>query len=112
MEIPRLNKAVSQRLVVSLVGIAVIQASWKWATEHFYSLPPEAFAGFVTITTNSMYVTGAIVVFMVTGRMVYDWKMGTSQIQEVVSNITNVKKDISERITHNAKEDDYETSIQ
>jgi hypothetical protein len=111
MEIPSLNKAVSQRLVVSLVGIAVIQASWKWATEHFYSLPPESFAGFVTITTNAMYVTGAIVVFMVTGRMVYDWRVGTNQVQEVVSTITKVKQDISEKVTHNAKENDYETSI-
>jgi hypothetical protein len=58
-----------------------------------------------------MYVTGAIVVFMVTGRMVYDWKVGTNQIQEVVSTITKVKQDIFEKITHNAKEDDYETSI-
>lgn len=111
MEIPRLSRVVSQRLVVSLVGIAVIQASWKWATLHFYSLPPEAFAGFVTITTNTLYVTGAIVVFMVTGRMVYDWKMGTNQVQEVVSTFTKVKQDISEKVTHNAKEDDYETSL-
>jgi acetyl-CoA carboxylase carboxyltransferase component len=111
MEIPRLNKVVSQRLIVSLVGISIVQLSWKWAAGHFYSLPPEAYAGFVTITTNAMYVTGAIVVFMVTGRMVYDWKLGTSQVQEVVSTITRVKQDISEKITHNAKEDDYETSL-
>jgi hypothetical protein len=111
MEIPRLNKVVSQRLIVSLVGIGLIQASWRWAIAHLYTLPDVALAGFVTITTNSMYVTGAIVVFMVTGRMVYDWKMGTSQVQEVVSTITKVKQDISEKITHNAKENDYETSI-
>ena len=98
MEIPRLNKVVSQRLVVSLVGILIVQLSWKWATLHFYSLPPEAFAGFVTITTNAMYVTGAIVVFMVTGRMVYDWKMGTSQVQEVVSSVAKVKEEIVEYI--------------
>jgi hypothetical protein len=98
MEIPRLSRVVSQRLVVSLVGIAVIQASWKWATLHFYSLPPEAFAGFVTITTNTLYVTGAIVVFMVTGRMVYDWKMGTTQVQEVVSSVAKVKEEVIEYI--------------
>jgi hypothetical protein len=106
MEIPRLSKAVSQRLVVSLVGIAVIQISWKWATEHFYSLPPEAFAGFVTITTNAMYVTGAIVVFMVTGRMVYDWKMGTNQVQEVVSSVEKVKEEIVEYIQRPKNFDD------
>jgi acetyl-CoA carboxylase carboxyltransferase component len=106
-----LKPAVSQRLVISIFGISIVQLSWKWAAGHFYSLPPEAFAGFVTITTNAMYVTGAIVVFMVTGRMVYDWKVGTNQVQEVVSTISRVKQDISEKITHNAKEDDYETSI-
>jgi hypothetical protein len=104
-------KLVSQRLVVSLIGIALIQASWRWAVEHLYTLPEIAIAGFVTITTNTLYVTGAIVIFLVTGRMVYDWKMGTSQVQEVVSSVARVKQDISEKITHNAKENDYETSI-
>ena len=45
-----------------------------------------------------MYVTGVIVVFMVTGRMVYDWKMGTSQVQEVVSSVARVKEEITQRI--------------
>lgn len=98
MEIPRLNRVVSQRLVVSLVGIGLIQASWRWAVAHLYTLPDVAMAGFVTITTNAMYVTGAIVVFMVTGRMVYDWKMGTSQVQEVVSSVAKVKEEIVEYI--------------
>jgi len=89
----------------------LIQASWRWAVEHLYTLPEIALAGFVTITTNTLYVTGAIVIFLVTGRMVYDWKMGTSQVQEVVSSVARVKQDISEKITHNAKENDYETSI-
>lgn len=106
-----LNKVVSQRLIVSLLGIALIQASWRWAVAHLYTMPEVALAGFVTITTNTLYVTGAIVIFLVTGRMVYDWKVGTSQVQEVVSTITKVKQDISEKVTNNAKEDDYETSI-
>jgi len=89
-----LNKVVSQRLIVSLVGIGLIQASWRWAIAHLYTLPDTAMAGFVTITTNSMYVTGAIVVFMVTGRMVYDWKVGTTQVQEVVSSVAKVKEEV------------------
>jgi len=93
-----LKPAVSQRLVISIFGISIVQLSWKWAAEHFYSLPPEAFAGFVTITTNAMYVTGAIVVFMVTGRMVYDWKMGTSQIQMVASSVDTIKEEIIKRV--------------
>jgi hypothetical protein len=98
MEIPRLNKAVSQRLFASLVGIAVIQASWRWAVEHLYTLPEVALAGFVTITTNTLYVTGAIVIFLVTGRMVYDWKMGTTQVQEVASSVAKVREEVVEYI--------------
>ena len=44
---------------------------------------------------------------MVTGRLVYDWKMGTSQIQEVVSRV----EEINENLTQNAKESGYETSL-
>jgi hypothetical protein len=106
MEIPRLNKVVSQRLIVSLVGIGLIQASWRWAIAHLYTLPDVALAGFVTITTNAMYVTGAIVVFMVTGRMVYDWKMGTSQVQEVVSSVARVKEEVVEYIQRPKNFDD------
>jgi len=102
-----LKRSISQRLAVSMFGIAVVQISWRWATSHLYSLPPEALAGFVSITTNTLYITGAIVIFMVTGRLVYDWKMGTSQIQEVVSRVEEIK----ENLTQNAKESGYETSI-
>jgi hypothetical protein len=101
-------KLVSQRLVVSLIGIALIQASWRWAVAHFYTLPESAFAGFVTITTNTLYVTGAIVVFMVTGRMVYDWKMGTSQVQQVIGTVSKIKEEIVERTPKPKSFDDEE----
>jgi hypothetical protein len=100
-------KLVSQRLIVSLIGIALIQASWRWAVAHLYTLPEIALAGFVTITTNTLYVTGAIVVFLVTGRMVYDWKMGTSQVQQILGNVSHEKEEIFEKLTSNAKEDSY-----
>jgi hypothetical protein len=102
-----ITKMVSQRLIVSIIGILIIQASWRWAIAHFYSLPHEAYAGFVTITTNTLYVTGAIVIFLVTGRMVYDWKMGTNQVQEVASSV----EQLTEKLTKNSKEDGYEASI-
>ena len=70
-----------------------------------YTLPPEALAGFVSITTNTLYITGAIVIFMVTGRLIYDWKIGTSQIQ----NVQSIAEIITEKITDNAKEQEYET---
>jgi hypothetical protein len=103
-----ITKMVSQRLIVSLIGIALIQASWRWAVAHLYTLPEIALAGFVTITTNTLYVTGAIVVFLVTGRMVYDWKMGTSQVQEVVGTVSKIKEEIIER-TPKPKSFDDET---
>lgn len=107
MAFPSIKKIVSQRFLISLIGIILIQISWRWAVAHLYTLPPEALAGFVSITTNTLYITGAIVIFMVTGRLVYDWKMGTSQIQEVASRVEK----ITQSLTQNAKEDDYETSV-
>lgn len=107
MAIPALRPIISQRFLISLIGIILVQISWRWAVAHLYTLPPEALAGFVSITTNTLYITGAIVIFMVTGRLVYDWKMGTSQIQEVASRVDR----ITEVLTHNAKEFDYETSV-
>lgn len=98
MAIPALKPIVSQRFLISLIGILLIQISWRWAVAHLYSLPPEALAGFVSITTNTLYITGAIVIFMVTGRLVYDWKMNTSQVQDVVSHVQDIKEEITERV--------------
>jgi len=108
MAIPALKPIVSQRFLISLIGIILIQISWRWAVAHLYTLPPEALAGFVSITTNTLYITGAIVIFMVTGRLVYDWKMGTSQIQEVVSRADTIKQEITERIIKPKHFDDGE----
>jgi hypothetical protein len=52
-------------------------------------------------------VTGAIVIFLVTGRMVYDWKIRTNQVQEVASSV----EQLTEKLTKNSKEDGYEASI-
>ena len=68
-----------QRLALSLIGIAVIGAAWHVAIEHLYSLPNEhAYSAFTTITVNAFYVVAAIVVFMVTGRLIYEWQMSTA----------------------------------
>lgn len=92
---------------MSIIGVVLIQASWRWAVAHLYTLPHEAYSAFVSITTNSFYCIGAIVIFMVTGKLVYEWKMGTSQVQKVSSSVDK----ITESLTHNAKEEDYETSV-
>ena len=67
-----------QRLALSLTGISVIGLTWHVAVGHLYSLKPEALSAFTTLTVNSQYVIGAIVIFMVTGRLVYEWKMDTA----------------------------------
>jgi hypothetical protein len=108
MAIPALKPIVSQRFLISLIGIILVQISWRWAVAHLYSLPPEALAGFVSITTNTLYITGAIVIFMVTGRLVYDWRMGTSQIQEVASRVEKIKEEITEKVIKPKYYDDGE----
>jgi hypothetical protein len=104
---PAFRPIVSQRFLISLIGIILIQISWRWSVAHLYTLPTEAIAGFVSITTNTLYITGAIVIFMVTGRLVYDWKLGTNQVQEVASSV----EQLTEKLTKNSKEDGYEASI-
>lgn len=61
---------------------------------HLYTLPVPALAGFVSLTTNAFYVIGAIVIFMVTGRLIYEWKMNTQQIQNVESMAENIKEEV------------------
>lgn len=95
-----------QRLTLSLTGVLIISGSWRWAVAHLYTLPVPALAGFVSITTNAFYVIGAIIIFMVTGKLVYEWKMGTQQVQNVVSVARNLKEDL----TSNAKEPGYSLS--
>lgn len=92
-----------QRLILSLTGVLIISGSWRWAVAHLYTLPVPALPGFVSITTNAFYVIGAIIIFMVTGKLVYEWKMGTSQVQNVAGMVQNLREDL----TTNAKEEDY-----
>jgi len=87
-----------QRLVLSIIGVLVIELSWRWAVCHLYTLPTPALAGFVSITTNAFYVIGAIIIFMVTGKLVYEWKMGTSQVQSVLSETQDIKEEIIQRV--------------
>ena len=82
-------------MVLSLAGIILIEGSWRWAVCHLYTLPTAALAGFVSLTTNAFYVVGSIVIFMVTGRLVYEWRVGTEQIQQVTSVAENIKQEIT-----------------
>lgn len=73
-------------MALSLIGVAIIAAMWRWATFHLYVLPEHSITAFTSITNNASYVIGAIVVFMVTGRLIYDWKNSTtaSVIQQAI----------------------------
>ena len=96
-----------QRLLLSLFGILIVTVDWRWAICHLYTLPPAALAGFVSLTTSSWYVIGSIVIFMVTGRMVYEWHMGTEQMQQVSSEAENEVQDLKEEITGNRSPKDF-----
>jgi len=82
-------------MVLSLAGILLIMGSWRWAVCHLYTLPTPALAGFVSLTANAFYVVGSIVIFMVTGRLVYEWRVGTEQVQQVSSMSETIKQEIT-----------------
>jgi len=76
-----------QRITLSLLGILICLLEWRWATEHLYSLPATSIAAFTTITVNNLYVIGALVIWFVTGRLVYEWKSNTAN--QLVSEVSN-----------------------
>lgn len=45
---------------------------------HLYSLPPHTIAAFSGLTSNVVYAIAALVIFFVTGRLVYEWKNQTA----------------------------------
>ena len=67
-----------QRMALSLAGVLILAGMWRWSVYHLYTLPEHSIAAFVSLTTNDSYVIGAIVIFMVTGRLVYEWKHSTT----------------------------------
>jgi cation transport ATPase len=85
-----------QRLTLSLLGILIIAASWRWSVAHLYSLPEYALTSFTSITTNAFYVIGSIVIFMVTGRLIYEWANRTSS--QAISEAQNIKESITQTI--------------
>jgi flagellar biosynthesis protein FliQ len=87
-----MNKKSWQRLTLSLIGIGVILATWQLAVFHLYALPVATIAAFTTITVNSLYVIGSIVIFMITGRLYYEWKMNT------ISNVAEEGKQTVQKI--------------
>ena len=86
-----------QRLTLSLLGILVIVLCWRWAVCHLYTLPEAALAPFCSITTNAFYTVAAIVVFMITGKLVWEWQNRTDQVTNAVSEIQHIKEETIDR---------------
>jgi len=87
-----------QRMALSCLGITIVLLMWRWAVWHLYSLPEHSMTSFTSFTNNAFYVIGAIVVFMVTGRLVYEWKNQTA------STVVETAQHLSERINENRTE--------
>ena len=89
-----------QRIALSLIGIVIILAQWRWATYHLYALPEHSITAFTSISNNAAYVIGALVVFFVTGRLVYEWKNQT--VSDVVEHTEHVfeKRDEKNQSEH------------
>jgi len=81
-----------QRLTLSIVGIIIVVAVWQLATWHLYSLPDHSITAFNSMTNNAFYVIGALVIFFVTGRLIYEWKNAS------VSTFSDAAQHISEDI--------------
>jgi uncharacterized membrane protein YcjF (UPF0283 family) len=95
------------RVMLSLIGVIVIVLTWMQAVPHLYQLPPAAMASFTTITVNAQYVIGAIIIFMVTGRLVYEWK--SNMTSQIIEHAQQIREDITEKRTPAAKHFDDET---
>lgn len=72
------NRKPWQRMALSSFGIGIVAAMWRWGVYHLYSLPEHSIAAYASMTNNAAYVIGAIVIFMVTGRLIYEWKNDTA----------------------------------
>ena len=88
------NRTPWQRMALSLLGILIIVGMWRWSVMHLYALPVASLAAFTTLTTNAFYTISSIVVFMVTGKVIMDWKMNTQSVENVTSMAQNIKEDL------------------
>jgi hypothetical protein len=83
------------RLILSLFGIGIITGMWVWAIDYIVRLPADKLAAFSSVTTNSFYTIAAIVIFMITGRLVWEWSNATTSASTVA---TEVKEEVTRRI--------------
>lgn len=101
------DRVLWQRLGLSLMGIGIVVGMWRWAVNHLYVLPDHSIVAFTSITNNSMYVVAALVIFFVTGKLIYDWKNTTATtLSDAASHIT---QDIKSQI--DAKTESTNTNV-
>jgi len=92
-----------QRMTLTFIGIVIIVGIWQWAVWHLYSLPVGAYSSFTTITVNCDYTISALVIFFVTGKLVYDWKNATT------TQLAAVTQDTVQHVSENRTETIDET---
>jgi hypothetical protein len=76
-----------------MFGITLNTGIWAWAVAHIYHLPAEKLSAFVTLSTHAMYTNAIIIVFMITGRLVWEWSNASSAVTTVA---TTIEKKIAE----------------
>jgi hypothetical protein len=81
------------RLILSLAGIGVILLCWRWAVNHLYSLPDPALPVFQSITNNAFYTIAALLIFAITGKLVWDWKNSTASTAEAAIEVIREKRE-------------------
>lgn len=68
---------------------------WHIAIERLSGIKPDYIAAFTTLTVNTQYVIGAIIIFMVTGKLVYDWRNETAS--RVLTSTERITQEITDR---------------
>jgi hypothetical protein len=77
-----------QRMALSLFGIVIVWLTWYHSIHKLNDCDVAKISSFTTITVNTQYAIVAIVVFMVTGKLITDWKANTA------ATIVDVGKDM------------------
>lgn len=101
------DKVLWQRLTLSFVGIAIVIFVWWWAIRHLYVLPEHSITAFTSITNNTLYTVACLVLFFVTGKILFDWKNQTTSavVESAQHTFDTIKQDI------NSKSDNKNTNI-
>lgn len=89
-----MNRKSWQRLTLSILGIICAMVVWQISIDRLASVRPDSVSAFTTLTVNTQYVIAAIIIFMVTGRLIYDWKNSTAS--EVVTSTEKVIQEITD----------------